>query len=93
MDGVAFHVVAGDPVSSAGVGLDHEDDEVAVVHGLTHVVFGELVGSKACAAGVALDFDGDLPAGHVGDSLGEAFGIELVEPTVIAEWAIFACLH
>ena len=80
-------------MSSAGVGLDHEDDEVTVVHGLAHVVFGELVGSEACAAGVALDFDGELPAGHVGDSLGEAFGIELVEPTVIAEWAIFACLH
>ena len=93
MDSVAFHVIAGDPVSSAGVGLDHEDDEVAVVHGLAHVVFGELIGSQSRAASVALDFDGELPAGHVGDSLSEAFGVELVKPTVIAEWAVFACLH
>ena len=81
-------------MSPAGVGLDHEDDEVAVVHGLAHVVFGELVGPKACSAGVTLDFgDGELPAGHVRDTLREAFGVELVEPTVIAEWAVFACLH
>ena len=87
MDRVAFNVVARNPVvGRASSHLDHDDHEIPFVHGVTHVIFTELVASTPGTIRVPVDTsESEFPVGNVLHALLKSLSVVLVEPALTVE--------
>ena len=87
VDRVAFNVVACNPVAGrASSHLDHDDHEIPFVHGVTHVIFTELVASTPGTIRVPVNTgESEFPVGNVLHALLKALSVVLVEPALTVE--------